>query len=80
MKSFLAVQVLMQFLLDYPVGGARLKRHLAFLLSNLAYEHEEVCPCHSKGYDCRRLTFLLPVWRHLAFLLLSNCAYEHEEV
>jgi hypothetical protein len=34
------LQVLIQFLLDYPVGAARLRRHLAFLLSNLAYEHE----------------------------------------
>lgn len=38
-------QALIQFLLDYPVGAARLRRHLAFLLTNLAYEHEVRQPC-----------------------------------
>ncbi|KAL6760906.1 armadillo-type protein [Haematococcus lacustris] len=31
---------LLQFLLDYPLGPARLGQHLAFLATNLAYEHE----------------------------------------
>jgi hypothetical protein len=33
-------QVLLQFLLDYPVGEKRIDSHLHFLLVNLAYEHE----------------------------------------
>ena len=33
-------QILLQFLLDYPVGEKRLDSHLQFLLANLAYEHE----------------------------------------
>ncbi len=41
-------QILLQFLLDYPVGEKRLDSHLQFLLANLAYEHETgrlaVCP------------------------------------
>ena len=32
--------MLLQFLLDYPVGEKRLDSHLQFLLVNLAYEHE----------------------------------------
>ena len=34
------MQILLQFLLDYPVGEKRLDSHLQFLLANLAYEHE----------------------------------------
>jgi len=30
---------LLAFLLDYPLGGARLARHRGFLLANLGYEH-----------------------------------------
>jgi hypothetical protein len=47
-------QALIQFLLDYPVGAARLRRHLAFLLSNLAYEHEVW-----HGFPVRRLAWAL---------------------
>lgn len=36
----LLLQTLLQFLVEYPVGATRLKRHLAFLLTNLEYEHE----------------------------------------
>ncbi len=38
--GFFLLQTLLQFLLDYPVGEARLQRHIAFLLANLGYEHE----------------------------------------
>lgn len=36
----LAAATLLQFLLDYPLGADRLRQHLQFLLTNLAYEHE----------------------------------------
>lgn len=32
--------VLLQFLLDYPVGERRLQQHLNFIIINLSYEHE----------------------------------------
>lgn len=32
-------QVLLQFLLDYPLGAKRLQQHLDFLVANLSYEH-----------------------------------------
>ncbi|XP_062109162.1 uncharacterized protein LOC133819824 isoform X2 [Humulus lupulus] len=32
-------QILLQFLLDYPLSGKRLQQHLNLLLSNLGYEH-----------------------------------------
>ncbi|OWM88808.1 hypothetical protein CDL15_Pgr020762 [Punica granatum] len=32
-------QILLQFLLDYPLSQKRLQQHLDFLLSNLRYEH-----------------------------------------
>lgn len=32
--------VLLQFLLDYPVGERRLQQHLNFIITNLSYEHE----------------------------------------
>jgi U3 small nucleolar RNA-associated protein 20 len=32
--------ILLQFLLDYPLGTKRLQHHLNFLVSNLSYEHE----------------------------------------
>ena len=38
--SHAPAQILLQFLLDYPVGEKRLDSHLQFLLANLAYEHE----------------------------------------
>ncbi len=31
---------LLQFLLDFPLGPARLRQHVAFLLANLEYEYE----------------------------------------
>ena len=31
---------LLAFLLDYPLGGARLRHHRDFLVANLAYEHD----------------------------------------
>jgi len=36
----LASTSFLQFLLDYPLGADRLKKHLQFLLTNLSYEHE----------------------------------------
>lgn len=33
-------QVLLLFLLDYPLSPKRLKQHLNFVLGNLSYEHE----------------------------------------
>lgn len=33
--------LLLRFLLDYPLGTKRLQHHLDFLVTNLAYEHEE---------------------------------------
>lgn len=35
-----AAAALLQFLLDYPLSPARLQGHVAFLLTNTAYEHE----------------------------------------
>ncbi|KAH9571647.1 hypothetical protein CY35_02G105300 [Sphagnum magellanicum] len=32
-------QILLQFLLDYPLGPKRLQHHLDFLITNLGYEH-----------------------------------------
>lgn len=32
--------LLLQFLLDYPVGERRLQQHLNFIITNLSYEHE----------------------------------------
>ena len=32
--------ILLQFLLDYPLGSKRLAHHLNFLVANLGYEHE----------------------------------------
>ncbi|KAJ7564585.1 hypothetical protein O6H91_02G024400 [Diphasiastrum complanatum] len=32
-------QILLQFLLDYPLGPKRLQQHLDFFISNLGYEH-----------------------------------------
>ncbi len=32
--------ILLQFLLDYPLGAKRLGHHLQFLVANLGYEHE----------------------------------------
>ena len=31
---------LLAFLLDYPLGAARLRHHRDFLIANLAYEHD----------------------------------------
>ena len=31
---------LLAFLLDYPLGAARLRHHRDFLVANLAYEHD----------------------------------------
>ncbi|KAL0035339.1 hypothetical protein WJX77_001780 [Trebouxia sp. C0004] len=36
----LCASVLLQFLLDYPVGDRRLQQHLHFIITNLSYEHE----------------------------------------
>lgn len=36
----LSASVLLQFLLDYPLGKKRLDQHLQFLLTNTSYEHE----------------------------------------
>lgn len=36
----LCSSVLLQFLLDYPVGDRRLQQHLHFIITNLSYEHE----------------------------------------
>ena len=36
----LCASVLLQFLLDYPVGDRRLQQHLHFVITNLSYEHE----------------------------------------
>ena len=36
----LCATVLLQFLLDYPVGDRRLQQHLQFIITNLSYEHE----------------------------------------
>jgi hypothetical protein len=35
-----AAASLLQFLLDYPLSPSRLQGHVAFLLTNTAYEHE----------------------------------------
>eukprot|EP00898_Chlorokybus_atmophyticus_P007671 jgi/Chlat1/7905/Chrsp67S07348 len=35
----LCSQVLLQFLLDYPLGPRRLQHHLEFIVTNLMYEH-----------------------------------------
>lgn len=32
--------ILLAFLLDYPLGGARLAHHLNFLVANAGFEHE----------------------------------------
>ena len=32
--------ILLQFLLDYPLGARRLAHHLNFLVANFGYEHE----------------------------------------
>ena len=32
--------ILLQFLLDYPLGSKRLAHHLQFLVANLGYEHD----------------------------------------
>lgn len=36
----LCSSVLLQFLLDYPVGDRRLQQHLHFIITNLSYQHE----------------------------------------
>lgn len=36
----LCSSVLLQFLLDYPVGDKRLQQHLHFIITNLSYQHE----------------------------------------
>ena len=36
----LCAAALLSFLLDYPLGPARLDAHLRFVLTNLGYEHE----------------------------------------
>ena len=36
----LCSSVLLQFLLDYPVGNKRLQQHLHFIITNLSYQHE----------------------------------------
>ena len=36
----LCSSVLLQFLLDYPVGDRRLQQHLHFVITNLSYQHE----------------------------------------
>ncbi len=57
-----AAQILLQFLLDYPVGEKRLDSHLQFLLANLAYEHET-------GRLAVRA--LQSIWRSLALILFD---------
>ena len=37
----LCAATLLQFLLDYPLGPKRLHQHLAFLITNAAYEYEQ---------------------------------------
>ena len=32
--------MLLQFILDYPLGTKRLQHHLQFLITNLSFEHE----------------------------------------
>ena len=32
--------MMLQFVLDYPLGAKRLQHHLQFLITNLAFEHE----------------------------------------
>ena len=32
--------ILLQYILDYPLGAKRLQHHLQFLITNLSFEHE----------------------------------------
>ena len=32
--------ILLQYILDYPLGARRLQHHLQFLITNLSFEHE----------------------------------------
>ena len=32
--------MMLQFVLDYPLGARRLQHHLQFLITNLSFEHE----------------------------------------
>ena len=32
--------MMLQFILDYPLGARRLQHHLQFLITNLSFEHE----------------------------------------
>jgi len=32
--------MMLQFILDYPLGAKRLQHHLQFLITNLSFEHE----------------------------------------
>ena len=54
----LCASVLLQFLLDYPVGDRRLQQHLHFIITNLSYEHEtgrEAAIEMLKVSHCKRL-------------------------
>ena len=44
--------ILLQYILDYPLGAKRLQHHLQFLITNLSFEHEsgrQACCGHHQG-------------------------------
>ena len=69
----LCSSVLLQFLLDYPVGQRRLQQHLHFLLANLGFEHAS--GRQAAASTLRALCFKLPgplldTWAPVFFLPL----------
>ena len=69
----LCSSVLLQFVLDYPLGQRRLQQHLHFLLANLSFEHAG--GRHAAAGTLRALSFKLPTplldtWAAVFFLPL----------
>ena len=52
--------ILLQFLLDYPLGSKRLAHHLQFLVANLGYEHDSGREAALAMIQARGLPPLLP--------------------
>ena len=69
----LCSSVLLQFLLDYPLGTRRLQQHLHLLLANLSFEH--AAGRQAAASTLRALSFKLPTplldtWAPVFFLPL----------